>query len=167
MKKILLLLIFICSFGFADIGGFDDLKWGASKEEAKNYLIKTFNLEEDDIFETTYSYTKKDGTLNKITYLRIIMGKTSFSGITLRNLSLNFNKHGEFETWTAQTYSISDTKKTKNRLKNEFNLIEKINEEKIEYLRLQSSEESFSIHFLPDKIEFYCTSDYYSFRNLE
>ena len=123
MKKILLLLIFICSFGFADIGGFDDLKWGASKEKAKNYLIKTFNLEENEIFETTYSYTKKDGTLNKTISLRIIMGKTSFSGITLRNLSLNFNKYGEFETWTAQTYSISDTKKIKDKLKKEFYLI--------------------------------------------
>ena len=117
MKKILLLLIFICSFGFADIGGFDDLKWGASKEEAKNYLIKTFNLEEDDIFETTYSYTKKDGTSDTKSHLKVMLGKTFFSGVILRDLSLDFNKHGELEGWFAQTYPVSDIKKLKERFK--------------------------------------------------
>ena len=168
MKKILLLLIFICSFGFADVGGFDDLKWGASKEEAKNYLIKTFNLEEDDILETTYSYTKKDGTLDTKSHITIMLGKTFFSGIILRDLSLDFNKYEELEGRSAETYPISDIKKIKERLKKNYNLNEKKNEEKIEYLDLNSKEELFMIHFKPKKeefvITFYSLNFYYSLK---
>ena len=52
MKKILLLLIFLCTISFSNtIGGFGDLKWGASREEAKKYLMETYKLKEYAVYE--------------------------------------------------------------------------------------------------------------------
>ena len=127
MKKALLLLIFLCSLGFADIGGFENLKWGASREEAKDYLIKNFNLKESDIYERENSFKTKDGILKTYYSLHIISGKTWFSGIRLGDLDLRFNKYGEFGEWFATIYSVSesDVKTIKKKLKNIYNLEEK------------------------------------------
>ena len=52
MKKILLLLMFLCTISFSNtIGGFGDLKWGASREEVKKYLMETYDLMESSVYE--------------------------------------------------------------------------------------------------------------------
>ena len=131
------------------------------------YLIKTFNLNENDILEITLPFEKPDGSFGAFNSLNIMLGKTSFSGITLSDLSLYFNQYGEFENWVGETYSISDTTKIKEKIKKTYNLNEKKNEAGITYLNLNSEEDIFMVYFEDSKIKFYCINRYYSLRNFD
>ena len=111
MKKVFLLLIFFCTLSFSDMGGFGDLKWGASREEVKEYLMKNFD------------FLKKESFIDFDDHITLITGIT-FSDISIKDPSFDFNKHGEFFGWRGETYTIKGDN-IKNLLIKKYNLIEK------------------------------------------
>ena len=113
MKKVFLLLIFFCTLSFSDMGGFEDLKWGASREEVKEYLMKKFDFLKKEDFSDFDDYI----TLKKA---------IKFSDISIKDPYFEFNKHGEFYGWSGETYTIKGDKvNIKKLLIKKYNLIEK------------------------------------------
>ena len=152
MKKVFLLLIFFCTLSFSDMGGFEDLKWGASREEVKEYLMKKFDLKETAFLEFPDS-------------LDLNMKGVRFSDISIKNITFEFNKRGEFFSWRGETYTIAGDKiNIKKLLIKEYNLIEKKNKENVTYLDTNSNKEWIDISFEPDKVTFICRDYYYWFK---
>ncbi len=152
MKKVFLLLIFFCTLSFSDMGGFEDLKWGASREEVKEYLMKKFDLKETAFLEFPDS-------------LDLNMKGVRFSDISIKNITFEFNKRGEFFSWRGETYTIAGDKiNIKKLLIKEYNLIEKKNKENVTYLDTNSNREWIDISFEPDKVTFICRDYYYWFK---
>ena len=145
MKKILLLLIFICSFGFADVGGFNNLKWGASQKEVKEYLIKTYNLHETSMYEFA-------------DYTQVEFENIEFSNIDLKEICFYFNKDGKFFKWTGESYTIrGDKKNLIENLKKKYDLT-KGDSSKDNFFRKYTKTELINVYFHPDMIEFAITS---------
>ena len=117
MKKVFLLLVFFCTLSFSDVGGFEDLKWGASREEVKEYLMKNFDLNMENFLDSKDSF---------VVVRRIDMKSIKFSDITLKDPTFQFNKFGEFCGWSGETYTIKgDKTNIKKLLMKKFNLVEK------------------------------------------
>ncbi len=113
MKKVFLLLIFFCTLSFSDMGGFEDLKWGASREEVKEYMMKNFDfLKKEDFSDSDDHFSLRKAI--------------KFSDISIKDVYFEFNKYGEFYGWSGKTYTIKGDKiNIKKLLIKKYNLIEK------------------------------------------
>ena len=99
MKKIVLLLIFLCTISFSNtIGGFGDLKWGASREEVKKYLMETYKIREASIYEL------KD-------YTQVVFQDIKFLDVEMWDVTFYFNKEAQFSSWRSETYTLKGDKK--------------------------------------------------------
>ena len=149
MKKILLLLIFLCSLGFAEVGGFGDLKWGESQKDSKQILMKSYNLDDTAVF----SFDDR---------LKIIFENIEFSGVDLKDVYFYFNKNDKFYKWMAESYTIKKDKKyIMESFKKQYNLTEGKDDDALFYLYGNFDKEFIDIYFYPDKIEFVVTSTDY------
>ncbi|MDR2879669.1 MAG: hypothetical protein LBV03_07140 [Fusobacteriales bacterium] len=143
MKKILLLLILLCTISFSNtIGGFGELKWGASREEVTKYLMKTYDLEEYSIYQIR-NYTE-------VTYQSIYFGD-----VNLREINFYYNKNGQFYKWGAKSYTMRyDKTYLINRYKKAYNLKEKKDSNDVISLTGYPETEGFLIEIYPDRIEY-------------
>ena len=144
MEKIVLLLILLCTISFSDtIGGFGDLKWGASKEEVKKYLMETYNLKKSSgIFEF------KDYT--EVTYESIYFGD-----VGLREIIFYYNEKGQFSKWKAESYTMRGNKQYLiDKYKKAYNLDEEKDSNGLISLTGLPESEAIIIKVYPDKIKF-------------
>jgi hypothetical protein len=143
MKKIVLLLIFLCTISFSNtIGGFGDLKWGASREEVKKYLMETYDLKEYSIYELK-EYTQA-------TYQSI-----KFGDVGLREINFYYNEKGQFYQWRAESYTIKyDKTHLIDRYKKAYDLDEEKKANGIISLTGLPESEAILIQVYPDKIKF-------------
>ena len=152
MKKILLLLIFLCTISFSNtIGGFGDLKWGASREEAKKYLMETYKLKEYAVYEFD-------------DYTQVNFENIKFLDVEMYDLVFYFNKNKQFSGWRAQTYTMRyDKRYLIDRYKKDYNLDEEKKSNDIISLTGFPESEAFLIQIYPDKVTFYIEDFNYSF----
>ena len=142
MKKVFLLLIFFCTLSFSDMGGFGDLKWGASREEVKQYMMKTYNIEDYGIYEL------KDVT-------KVSLKNVELFNIELYDINFRFNDNGGLSKWWAESYTIKGDKKSLiEKFKKEHNLTEEKDKDGLTKLYGFSETELISIYFYPNKIIF-------------
>ena len=144
MKKILLLLIFLCTFSFSNtIGGFGDLKWGASKQEVKKYLMKTYDLMDSSVFELD-------------DYTQVIYENVKFLDVEMWDVSFYFNNKNQFSKWRAESYTMKGNKKYLiDKYKKDYNLKEaKKDSDGNLYLTGYPENEGILVIIFPDKIRF-------------
>ena len=143
MRKIVLLLIFLCTISFSNtIGGFGDLKWGASKEEVKKYLIETHKLRETAVCEFD-DYTK------------VTSQSIYFGDIGLREIIFYYNEKGQFYQWIAESYTLRGTKQYLiDKYKKAYNLDEEKDSNGIISLTGLPESEAIIIKVYPDKVKF-------------
>jgi hypothetical protein len=143
MKKIVLLLIFLCTIGFSNIiGGFGDLKWGASKEEVKKYLMGTYNLKDYAVFEY------EDHT-------KVIHENIKFENVGLWEIIFYYNEKDQFYQWRAESYTMRyDKTYLIDRYKKAYNLNEEKKANGIISLTGLPESEAILIQVYPDKIKF-------------
>ena len=70
---------------------FGDLKWGSTKEETKDYLVKTFGIDRDSIWE------------HGDNELKLWMQHVTFADISLKEVVFEYNSDGELKKWTGET----------------------------------------------------------------
>ena len=152
MKKIFLLLIFLCTISFSNtIGGFGDLKWGASKEEVKKYLMETHKLRETAVWEFD-DYTE-------VTYQSIYFGD-----VGLREITFYYNEKGQFSKWKAESYTMRGNKQYLiDKYKKTYNLDEEKDSTGVISLTGLPESEGILIEIYPDRIEFYIEDFNYTF----
>ena len=152
MKKIVLLLIFLCTISFSNtIGGFGDLKWGASREEVKKYLMETYNLKDYSIYQIR-DYTE-------VTYESIYFGN-----VGLREITFYYNEKGQFYQWIAESYTLRGTKQYLiDKYKKTYNLDEEKDSTGVISLTGLPESEGILIEIYPDRIEFYIEDFNYTF----
>ncbi len=142
MKKVFLLLIFFCTLSFSDMGGFGDLKWGASREEVKQYMMKTYNLKDSGVSE-----------LKDIT--KVFLENVELFNIDLYDINFYFNDNGGLSKWWAESYTIKENKiHLIEKFKKEYNLKEKKEKDDLVIVYGYSGTEMISISFYPNKIIF-------------
>ena len=113
MKKIFLLFLFICMVSFSEFE-FGDLKWGSTKEETKDYLEKTFEIDRDSIQERDNNQ------------LRIWRKSVTFADISLKEVVFEYNSYGELKSWSGKTGGeYEEYSYIKNYLKKKYLLDEK------------------------------------------
>ena len=151
MKKIVLLLIFFCTISFSNtIGGFGDLKWGASREEVKKYLMETYNLKDYSIFQIN-------------DYTEIIYESIKFENVSLWKINFYYNKKGQFSQWRAESYTMKGDKLYLiDKYKKAYNLKEKRESDDIVSLTGYPESEGILIQIYPDKVTYYIENFDYS-----
>ena len=143
MKKIVLLLIFLCTISFSNtIGGFGDLQWGASREEVKKYLMETYELRESSV--------RQIDDYSKITYENIY-----FDDVGLREIIFYYNEKDQFYQWTAESYTMRyDKTYLIDQYKKTYNLDEEKKANGVISLTGLPESEAILIQVYPDKIKF-------------
>ena len=142
MKKVFLLLIFFCTLSFSDMGGFGDLKWGASREEVTQYMMKTYNLKNYEIYQLKNS-------------IMVSLSNVELFNIDLYNIDFYFNDNGRLSNWWAESYTIKEDKKSLiEKFKKEYTLKEEKEKDGLVILYGYSGTELISISFYPNKITF-------------
>ena len=110
MRKIVLLFLFICMVSFSEFE-FGDLKWGSTKEETKDYLVKTFGINRDSMQERNNNQ------------LRIWREPVTFADINLKEVVFEYNSDGELKKWTGKTGGeYEEYSYVKNYLKKKYDL---------------------------------------------
>ena len=144
MKKIVLLLIFLCTISFSDtVGGFGELKWGASREEVKKYLMETYKLRESAIFELE-------------DYTQVIFENIKFLDVEMWNVTFHFNNKNQFSKWRAESYTMKGDKKYLiDKYKKTYNLKERKDADGRITLTGYPENEGILIYIYPDKVKFY------------
>ncbi|MDR2879515.1 MAG: hypothetical protein LBV03_06350 [Fusobacteriales bacterium] len=152
MKKILLLLMLLCTISFSNtVGGFNELKWGASREEVKKYLMETYELKSSDIFQI------RD-------YTEVIYESIYFGDVNLWEITFYYNEKGQFYQWMAESYTMRyDKTYLINRYKKAYNLKEKKESNGVISLTGYPESEGFLIQVYPDKIKFNIQDFNYTF----
>ena len=151
MKKIVLLLIFLCTFSFSNtIGGFGDLKWGASREDVKKYLMETYDLMESSVYELD-------------DYTQVVFKNIKFLDVEMWDVSFHFNKKNEFSSWIAESYTMKGDKTYLiDKYKKDYDLKEKEDADDKVTLSGFSKNEGILIYIFPDKVKFYISDFNYS-----
>ena len=152
MKKIVLLLIFLCTFSFSNtIGGFNDLKWGASREEVKKYLIETYDLMESSVWQID--------DYSKVTYHSIYFGD-----VGLKEIIFYYNEKGQFYQWRAESYTMrGDKRYLIDKYKKAYNLEEEKKANDVISLTGLPESEAILIQVYPDKVKFNIEDFNYTF----
>ena len=124
------------------MGGFGNLKWGAPKEEVKQYMMKTYNIEDYGIYE-----------LKGVT--KVFLANVELFNIELYDIDFYFNDNGGLSNWWAESYTIKGDKKSLiEKFKKEHNLTEEKDKDGLTKLYGFSKTELINIYFYPDKITF-------------
>ena len=153
MKKIFLLFLFICIVSFSEFE-FGDLKWGSTKEETKDYLVKTFGINRDSMQEHNNNQ------------LRIWREPVTFADINLKEVVFEYNSDGELKKWTGETGGeYEEYSYIRNYLKKKYALDEKKVDGTDTLTKHIKDYGSMLVFFENKKIVFINKNNYYYLKN--